>query len=86
LLVLSQVAFIDGDDERDDKSFPVGQYDVFNQQLDLRKTNSWLMKLEEVPTVELIEVHAINALSPFILCSRLKPLMLNSPEVKICFY
>jgi len=78
--VLSQVPLIDGDEQRNDKAFPVGRFDVFDQQLDLRETNSWLMKLHEIPTIELIEVHAINSLSPFILCSRLKPLMLNSPE------
>jgi len=59
--------------------FPPGQFDEHNQQLDLRHNNSWLMKLEEVPVIELIEVHAINALSPFILNSQLKPLMLKSP-------
>lgn len=41
------------------------------------------MKLEEVPTVEVVEVHAINSLAPFIINSRLKPLMLRSPEVEL---
>jgi NAD(P)-dependent dehydrogenase (short-subunit alcohol dehydrogenase family) len=33
------------------------------------------MKAHEVSTPELIEVHLVNAIAPFILCSRLKPLM-----------
>lgn len=36
----------------------------------------------QVPTVELVEVHAINSLAPFILCSKLKALMLRSPSVR----
>lgn len=36
---------------------------------------SWMLKLEEVQTPELAEVFAINTLAPFILNSRLQPLM-----------
>ena len=49
------------------------------QQLDLRQTNSWLMRLHEVPTAELVETFAINAIAPFILNARLKDLLLRSP-------
>ena len=41
-----------------------------------RRENSWLLKLGEVATVEAAEVLAINALAPFALNSKLKPLML----------
>jgi NAD(P)-dependent dehydrogenase (short-subunit alcohol dehydrogenase family) len=34
----------------------------------------------EVPTVELLEVQLVNAIAPFILNARLKPLMLRTPE------
>ena len=34
------------------------------------------MDLHEVPTVELLEVHLVNAVAPFVLNARLKPLML----------
>ena len=44
-------------------------------QLDLRQINSWVIKLEQVQTGELAEVFAINAMSPFILNGKLKPLM-----------
>jgi NAD(P)-dependent dehydrogenase (short-subunit alcohol dehydrogenase family) len=33
-----------------------------------------------VPSVELLEVHLVNAIAPFILNARLKPLMMRTPE------
>ena len=36
--------------------------------------------MAEVPTVELLEVQLVNAIAPFILNARLKPLMLRTPE------
>lgn len=55
--------------------FPSGHLDADLQQVDLRATNSWRYKLTEVPTPELLEVQLINAIAPFILCSKLAPLM-----------
>jgi NAD(P)-dependent dehydrogenase (short-subunit alcohol dehydrogenase family) len=43
--------------------------------VDLRSRNTWRLTLAEVSTPEMLEVHLINAVAPFILCSRLKPLM-----------
>jgi NAD(P)-dependent dehydrogenase (short-subunit alcohol dehydrogenase family) len=60
--------------------FPEGEYDADLQQVDLRVTNSWRMKLGDVPTAELLEIQLINAVAPFILCSKLKPLMLKEPS------
>jgi NAD(P)-dependent dehydrogenase (short-subunit alcohol dehydrogenase family) len=60
--------------------FPNGQLDQDLQQTDLRNHNSWRMQLAEVPSVELLEVHLVNAIAPFILNARLKPLMLATPE------
>ncbi len=57
--------------------FPVGQLDADLQQVDLRRMNSWRMKLQDVPTAELLEVQLVNSIAPFILCSKLKPLMLR---------
>ncbi|AKQ68879.1 L-fuco-beta-pyranose dehydrogenase [Myxococcus hansupus] len=57
--------------------FPEGKLDADLQQVDLRDTNSWRMKLAEVQTAEMLEVHLINAVAPFILCGKLKPLMLR---------
>lgn len=57
--------------------FPMGALDADLQQVDLRKMNSWRMKLAEVPTAELLEVQLVNAVAPFILCAKLKPLMMR---------
>ncbi|MFO0760714.1 MAG: SDR family oxidoreductase [Byssovorax sp.] len=57
--------------------FPRGELDADQQQIDLRPQNSWRMTLAEVPTVELLEVQLVNAVAPFVLSSKLKPLMLR---------
>jgi NAD(P)-dependent dehydrogenase (short-subunit alcohol dehydrogenase family) len=57
--------------------FPQGMFDADEQQLDLRPHNSWRMPAAEVPMVELLEVHLVNAIAPFLLTSRLKPLMMR---------
>jgi len=54
---------------------PAGQLDVNGQQIDLRATNSWRLKLPDVSTPELCEVLAINTLAPFIINARLQPLL-----------
>ncbi|MCE9582364.1 MAG: SDR family oxidoreductase [Planctomycetes bacterium] len=58
--------------------FPAGRLDADLQQVDLRKMNTWRMTLADVPTPELLEVLLINAVAPFILAARLKPLMLKA--------
>jgi len=60
--------------------FPEGKLDQDLQQVDLRGRNSWRLLLHEVSTVELLEVQLINAVAPFIINARLKPLMLRTPE------
>lgn len=57
--------------------FPAQRLDADLQQVDLRKMNSWRMTLADVPTAELLEVQLVNSIAPFILCSKLKPLMLR---------
>jgi NAD(P)-dependent dehydrogenase (short-subunit alcohol dehydrogenase family) len=47
------------------------------QQIDLRAKNSWRLTLAEVPTAEMLELQLINSVAPFILCSKLKALMLR---------
>jgi NAD(P)-dependent dehydrogenase (short-subunit alcohol dehydrogenase family) len=59
--------------------FPQGQLDQDLQQIDLRERNSWRLLLADVSTVELLEVHLVNAVAPFVLNARLKPLMLRTP-------
>jgi NAD(P)-dependent dehydrogenase (short-subunit alcohol dehydrogenase family) len=56
-------------------AFPRGVFDDDGQQEDRREFNSWMMKLEDVSVVELMEVLHVNAVAPFILCGRLKGMM-----------
>eukprot|EP00039_Didymoeca_costata_P026457 m.15956 g.15956 ORF g.15956 m.15956 type:complete len:517 (+) comp5540_c0_seq1:417-1967(+) len=57
------------------QAFPPGQYDVDHQQIDDRPHHSWLQRLHEVSTVELMETLCINSAAPFILCGALRDLM-----------
>ena len=61
--------------EDTDHLFPTGKLDVDLQQVDLRKTNSWRLKLGEIETAEMIEVQLVNAIAPFVLNNRLINLM-----------
>lgn len=60
--------------------FPRGELDADQQQRDLRTHNSWRLTLAEVPTTELLEVMLVNAVAPFVLSAKLKPLMMKSPS------
>jgi NAD(P)-dependent dehydrogenase (short-subunit alcohol dehydrogenase family) len=60
--------------------FPEGRLDQDLQQVDLRDRNSWRLLLAEVSSVELLETQLVNAVAPFVLNARLKPLMLKTPE------
>jgi len=62
--------------------FPSGLTDVDGQPLDLRPENSWRLRLGEVGTVEMVETMLVNAAAPFILNSRLKPLLISSSHVR----
>jgi NAD(P)-dependent dehydrogenase (short-subunit alcohol dehydrogenase family) len=77
---LSQVALLPDELTSRPDLFPSGRLDGDLQQIDLRRHNSWRMLLAEVPTVELLEVHLVNAVAPFLFNARLKPLMLRTPE------
>jgi len=77
---LSQVPLLPDELAAQKALFPQGQLDQDLQQVDLRERNSWRFLMHEVPTVELLEVQLVNAIAPFILNARLKPLMLRTPE------
>ena len=77
---LSQVALLPEDTPGRVDLFPAGQLDQDLQQIDLRGRNSWRLLLHEVSSVELLEVHLVNAVAPFIFNARLKPLLLRTPE------
>jgi NAD(P)-dependent dehydrogenase (short-subunit alcohol dehydrogenase family) len=78
--VLSQVPLLPEELEAQKSLFPGGKLDQDLQQVDLRERNSWRFLMHEVPTVELLEVQLVNAIAPFILNARLKPLLLRTPE------
>jgi NAD(P)-dependent dehydrogenase (short-subunit alcohol dehydrogenase family) len=77
---LSQVPLLPEELEAQKGLFPEGKLDQDLQQVDLREKNSWRLLMHEVPSVELLEVQLVNAIAPFILNARLKPLMLRTPE------
>ncbi len=72
---LSQIPYSYDNSLVAEEVFPAGQLDADLQQVDLRKTNSWRMRLGEVPTPELLEVQLVNAIAPFVLINRLIGLM-----------
>jgi len=76
---LSQRALLPGEAHPRHDVFPEGRLDQDLQQVDLRDRNSWRLMLAEVPTVELLETQLVNAVAPFVLNARLKPLMLRTP-------
>jgi NAD(P)-dependent dehydrogenase (short-subunit alcohol dehydrogenase family) len=77
---LSQLALLPEEFTPQADLFPAGLLDQDLQQIDLRGRNSWRLLMAEVSSVELLEVHLINAVAPFLINARLKPLMLKTPE------
>jgi NAD(P)-dependent dehydrogenase (short-subunit alcohol dehydrogenase family) len=57
------------------KVFPSEKLDADLQQVDLRKTNSWRLRLGEIQTSEMMEIQLVNSVAPFVLCNRLADLM-----------
>lgn len=49
------------------------------ERADSRTINSWLLRLDEVSAPEMLEVQLVNSVAPFLLNSRLKPLLMRSP-------
>lgn len=75
---LSQVSLVN--EETDQSHFPIEQYDADQQQMDKRPVNSWELMLDEVQVPEMLEVQLVNAISPEILVSQLKKLIITSPH------
>ena len=78
---MTQLPILADDATHDRALFPTGVFDVNAQQVDLRSTTSWTLKLDQVSTPEAVEVMAVNALAPFIICGRLKGLMIRTREM-----
>jgi NAD(P)-dependent dehydrogenase (short-subunit alcohol dehydrogenase family) len=77
---LSQVPLLVEELVSQNAMFPAGLLDQDLQQVDLRGRNSWRLLLDEISTVEMLEVQLVNAIAPFILNARLKALMTRTPE------
>ena len=58
--------------------FPTGMIDETGQPLDLRQVNSWVLRDSEVSPQEWLQVQVVNAFAPFMLTSRLRPLLEKS--------
>ena len=76
---LSQVPLLADELVAQSHLFPQGRLDQDLQQVDLREKNSWRLRMAEVPSVELLEVQLVNAIAPYLINARLKPLMLRTP-------
>lgn len=76
---MSQIPLLADELEAQGDLFPAGHLDQDLQQLDLRDRNSWRLLLHEVSSVELLETQLVNAVAPFVLNARLKPLMEATP-------
>ncbi len=72
---LSQIPYAYDNTLPIDTVFPKGELDVDLQQIDLRTTNSWRLKLGEIQTSEMLEIQLVNAVAPFVLCNKLAALM-----------
>ena len=72
---LSQIPYSFDNSLQAAEVFPEGKLDADLQQVDLRKTNSWRLKLGEIETTEMIEVQLVNSVAPFVLCNRLSEIM-----------
>jgi NAD(P)-dependent dehydrogenase (short-subunit alcohol dehydrogenase family) len=72
---LSQIPYTYDNSLVAEEVFPVGKLDADLQQVDLRKTNSWRLRLGEIQTPEMLEVQLVNAIAPFVLCNRLSGMM-----------
>jgi NAD(P)-dependent dehydrogenase (short-subunit alcohol dehydrogenase family) len=72
---LSQLALTAEDLQHGMELFPTGKLDADLQQVDRRSINSWRLSLDQVGTVELLEVQLVNAIAPFVLNAKLRALM-----------
>lgn len=72
---LSQIPYSFDNSLAVEEIFPKGELDADLQQVDLRETNSWRYRIADVPTPEMLEVQLVNSVAPFVLCSKLIPLM-----------
>jgi hypothetical protein len=76
---LSQIPYSYDHGLNADQLFPKGEVDADLQQVDMRESNSWRLRLGEIETTEMLELQLVNAIAPFVLCNRLIPMMKRQP-------
>lgn len=72
--ILSSVPLLESD-HSESAEFPPGLFDAHGQRIDQREQNSWSQRLSDISPLEMLEVHSVNALAPFILVRELLPAM-----------
>jgi NAD(P)-dependent dehydrogenase (short-subunit alcohol dehydrogenase family) len=77
---LSGIPFLPDDHQAKESDFPPHERNRYGELADLRDLTSWEMEIDQIHPFELLEVHLINALAPFLLMRGLRPLMLQSPH------
>jgi NAD(P)-dependent dehydrogenase (short-subunit alcohol dehydrogenase family) len=64
--------------EQSETPIPAGEYAAGQSQIDQRERNSWTLPFNEIDLTEFLEVQVINVTAPFLLVSRLYPLLCRS--------
>jgi NAD(P)-dependent dehydrogenase (short-subunit alcohol dehydrogenase family) len=77
---LSQIPVSIEDETEYNKIFPRGEFDQYHEQLDLRDHNTWVTSMDQVSIPEILEVQLINQIVPTMFVSKLKPLLMRSPN------
>lgn len=72
---LSQIPYSYDESQGTEEVFPEGKLDIDLQQVDLRETNSWRLKIGEINPSEMLEVQLVNAVAPFVLNNKLVNMM-----------
>jgi NAD(P)-dependent dehydrogenase (short-subunit alcohol dehydrogenase family) len=78
LLESNKNMLIEYDQKEIEEIFPLNEFDIYGQQLDLRTNNSWMLEADSVNISELAEVYIINSIGPYMLSTMLKPVMSKS--------
>jgi NAD(P)-dependent dehydrogenase (short-subunit alcohol dehydrogenase family) len=71
----SQMVLVPDDTKDLRHVLPEGKRDEYQQQLDLRSTNSWATPVEKLDAMELVETQLVNAGAPVLLFQGLLPLL-----------
>lgn len=80
-VIQSQIPLLEDDFQPKLENFPQNVIDKDKQQVDLTRKSSWTLQIDEIDILEFAETQIINTWAPFLLVSKLKPLMVNSEKV-----